>query len=302
MTPLLRTKHSQSHKVTYTPKQCFKGIADNIANARRAGDVDEDMAIIAETMKLIGNALYGRTVMDKEKHTTTTFCGLDKISKRINDPHFKDLEELSDNRFEVMAGKHKIIMDTPIQIGCAVYQLAKLRMLQFYYDCLDKYIDRSDFQYIEMDTDSAYLALSGDKLEDVIKPHMKEEYEKDKYNWFPNETTKELKAYNKRTPGLFKVEFEGKSMYAMCSKLYFVEGENYNKYSCKGIQKNQNEISKDRFHNVLFNNVKDMCVNKGFRVINNEMITYIQHKKGLSYYYDKRQVLPDGVSTIPLNI
>ena len=78
--------------------------------------------------------------------------------------------------------------------------------------------------------------------------------------------------------------------------------ENYNKYSCKGIQKNQNEISKDRFHNVLFNNVKDMCINKGFRVINNEMITYLQHKTGLSYYYDKRQVLPDGVSTIPLNI
>ena len=46
-----------------------------------------------------------------------------------------------------MVGKHKIIMDTPIQIGCAVYQLAKLRMLQFYYDCLDKYVDRSDFQY-----------------------------------------------------------------------------------------------------------------------------------------------------------
>jgi len=288
--------------ITYTPKQCFKGIADDISNARRAGDVDESMAIIAETMKLIGNALYGRTVMDKEKHTTTSFCGLDKISKRINDPHFKDLEELSDNRFEVMAGKHKIIMDTPIQIGCAVYQLAKLRMLQFYYDCLDKYVDRSDFQYIEMDTDSAYLALSGAKLDDVIKPHMKEEYERDKYNWFPNETTKELKAYNKRTPGLFKVEFEGNTMYALCSKLYFVEGETKSKYSCKGIQKNQNDISKDRFHNVLFNDVKDMCTNKGFRVINNEMVTYIQHKKGLSYYYDKRVVLDDGVSTVPLDI
>jgi hypothetical protein len=221
-------------------------------------------------------------------------------------------------------------MDTPIQIGCAVYQLAKLRMLEFYYDCVDKYVDRSDFQYIEMDTDSAYLALSAAKLDDVIKPDMKEEYEKDKYNWFPDETTKELKAYNKRTPGLFKVEFEGKSMYAMCSKLYFVEGiqkpldpkkeeekaknkadpnyleddeeEKKDKYSCKGIQKNQNEINKDRFHNVLFNDVRDKCVNKGFRVINNFMITYIQHKRGLSYYYDKRQVLPDGVSTIPLNI
>jgi hypothetical protein len=36
--------------ITYTPKQCFKRIADDIANGRRAGDVDEDMAIIAETL------------------------------------------------------------------------------------------------------------------------------------------------------------------------------------------------------------------------------------------------------------
>jgi hypothetical protein len=70
----------------------------------------------------------------------------------------------------------------------------------------------------------------------------------------------------------------------------------------KELDKNQNEINKDRFHNVLFNDVKDMCINKGFRVINNEMVTYIQHKKGLSYYYDKRIVLADGVSTVPLEI
>ncbi len=35
-----------------------------------AGDVDQDQAIIAETMKIIGNAFCGCTVMDKEKHTT----------------------------------------------------------------------------------------------------------------------------------------------------------------------------------------------------------------------------------------
>jgi hypothetical protein len=159
---------------------------------------------------------------------------------------------------------------------------------------------------------------------------MREEYEKDKYNWFPDETTKELKAFNKRTPGLFKVEYEGKSIYALCSKLYFVEGiekpidpkkeeekeknaadpnyleddeeEKKSKYSVKGIQKNQNDINKDRFHNVLYNNTEDKCTNKGFRVINNEMVTYIQQKKGLSYVYDKRKVLADGVSTVPLDI
>ena len=120
------------------------------------------------------------------------------------------------------------------------------------------------------------------------------------------------------------------SIYALCSKLYFVEGidkpldpkkeeekkkksedpnyleddeeEKKDKYSCKGIQTNQNVISKDRFHKVLFNNEKDKCMNKGFRVINNEMVTYIQQKKGLSYIYDKRVVCCDGVSTRPLDI
>ena len=37
-------------------------------------------------------------------------------------------------------------------------------MLQFYYDFLDKYLDRTDFQMCEMDTDSAYIAISGDSV------------------------------------------------------------------------------------------------------------------------------------------
>ena len=52
-----------------------------------------------------------------------------------------------------------------MQIGFFVYQNAKLRMLPFYYDVLDKYLDRSDFQYCEMDTDSAYIAIAGESVE-----------------------------------------------------------------------------------------------------------------------------------------
>ena len=43
--------------------------------------------------------------------------------------------------FEVFSSKRKIKMDVPIQVGCAVYDLAKLRMLEFYFDFIDKYID-----------------------------------------------------------------------------------------------------------------------------------------------------------------
>ncbi len=81
-----------------------------------------------------------------------------------------------------------------------------------------KYIDRSDFELLEMDTDSNYFAFSEDSIEKLIKPEMKEEYENDKYNFIPSES-KELHPtfqvdgvrltwaqYDKRRPGLFKVE------------------------------------------------------------------------------------------------
>ena len=75
-------------------------------------------------------------------------------------------------------------MDVPIQVGCAVYDLAKLRMLQFYYDFIDKYIDSSDFIYCQMDTDSAYIAFSGENFENLIKPELKEHYLLNKNNGF----------------------------------------------------------------------------------------------------------------------
>jgi hypothetical protein len=40
-------------------------------------------------------------------------------------------------------------MELPLQIGVAVYHLAKLRMVELYYNFIDKYIDRSDFELLE---------------------------------------------------------------------------------------------------------------------------------------------------------
>ena len=68
-------------------------------------------------------------------------------------------------------------MDLPIQIGFFVYQYAKLRMLEFYYDLIDKFLDRSDFEYCEMDTDSVYIALLGESVDALIKPQLRAEYE-----------------------------------------------------------------------------------------------------------------------------
>ena len=71
----------------------------------------------------------------------------------------------------------------PYQCGIAVYQLVKLRMLEFYYDFLDKYFSRQDFELCYMDTYSFYLTMSGDSLDKIVKPGMRQAYEVDKKNW-----------------------------------------------------------------------------------------------------------------------
>ena len=53
-----------------------------------------------------------------------------------------------------------------------------------------KYVDFKKFEYLQMDTDSAYIAISGMSLLDIIKPEMRERFIKSlkdlSYNWYNN--------------------------------------------------------------------------------------------------------------------
>ena len=108
--------------------------------------------------------------------------------------------------------------------------------------------------------------------------------------------------YDKRTPGLFKVEWEGDGIISLCSKTYYCFGDGKDKFSCKGVNKKNNVINKDKYLDVTLSKRSGSGVNRGFRVMNNKMCTYVQVKNAFSYFYPKRKVLEDGVSTIPLDI
>jgi hypothetical protein len=152
-----------------------------------------------------------------------------------------------------------------------------------------------------MDTDSNYFAFSEDSIEKLIKSGMKEEYEKDKFNFLPSES-KELHLTfqvdvvrfdwdqrDKRKPGLFKVETTKDIMISLCSKMYCAWDitEEKIKFSCKGIQSDGNNVNYQKFHNILFNKHNDQVLKKGFRYIDGYMKSYEQNKKGLSYAYHK---------------
>lgn len=117
--------------------------------------------------------------MDQEKFQSVKYVqGEGNAIIEANKPQFKKLTTLlkKEEYFEVEKAKEKFDINLPIQIGYFILQYAKLRMLQFYYDFLYVYVDRSDFAYCEMDTDSAYMALSRPDLSSVVNPEMQEAY------------------------------------------------------------------------------------------------------------------------------
>ena len=207
----------------------------------------------------------------------------------------------------------------PIQLGFFVLQYAKLRMLNFFYDCVDRFLGRSDFQYCSMDTDSAYFSLSADSFHSLVQSDKMLQYNIIKnscdkitytptldnpHRWFPRTCCAEHTKYDARTPGLFKLEYEGDGIVALCSKMYCVKSDSSVKFSCKGISKK--DIDKNTVYDLYLNVLKsrkiESGVNTGNRLINNQMTTYQQTRAGFTYFYYKRKVLDDGVSTAPLNM
>ena len=311
--------------IEYEPKPCFQRFGESVSAARRAGDEDPDKAIIADTMKLLGNSGYGKTVTNVDRHRDVKYCTEIDTSSLINNKRFRQLDVVTDDAYEIKMNKSVVKYTLPLHIGFFVYQYAKLRMLQFYYDFVDRYVERPLFQYCEMDTDSAYIALAGESIDGLVRTDRRVHYFRHRSQWLPAECCDEheddyvrariagrpwtatesccfaRKAFDKRTPGLFKVEWCGDGFVGLCSKTYYCFGAT-NKYSTKGLSKRHNDIDKNTFLNVLTNRQSGGGFNRGFRVRDSSVMTYVQERAALTYFYGKRKVLAEGLTTTPLEV
>ena len=93
-----------------------------------------------------------------------------------------------------------------------------------------------------MDTDSFYLALSEENLEDGILPRKRAEWDQlhsndctDNFtanatdNFFPRTCCNAQKKHDKREPGLFKEEFRCAELLCLCRKTFCCEERESNK-------------------------------------------------------------------------
>ena len=77
----------------------------------------------------------------------------------------------------------------------------------------------------------------------------------------------------------------------MCSNTYYCFGAT-DKYSTKGLSKRHNDIDKDTFLTVLTNRQSGGGFNRGFRVRDSSVITYVQERAALTFFTGNAKYSP----------
>ena len=272
-------------------------------------------------MKFLANSTYGYQIMDRTRHSVTKILNDEKTHSAINDKLLKRLNFITDQLYEVELVMSEIEHQEPIVVGFFILQYVKLRLLELYYNFFKKFCDTEKYEELEIDTDSLYLALSEENLEDNILPEKRSEWEAirlrgctDSFtanatgNLFRRKCCTAHKKHNKREPGPFKDEFKCSEMLCLCSKAYCCYDRKSNKYKfgSKGLNQRNLEDCGDgpmsKYRKVLEEAVNVTSTNRGFRPMKYSVATYEQTKKGLSCFYPKLLVEENGKHTKPLNL
>ena len=272
------------------PRKCFNNFIQSGVDARRQGEKNPNSSVVAETTKLLSNSSYGYEIMVRSRHTVTKYLSDEKSHSAINSKLFKRLNHIPDQLYEVELVKPEIEHREPIIVGFFILQYAKQRMLELYCNFFKKFCDTDKYEELEMDTDSLYLALSEENLEDVILPEKRAEWEQLRSKialisllrmqptvFSPERVVMPTWNVIRESQASSKKNLE---MLCLCSKTYCCNDKHTNKYKCsnKGLNERTLEKCGDRgpmskYRKVLEESVNVTSTNREFLTIQHSVAT-----------------------------
>ena len=181
-------------------------------------------------------------------------------------------------------------------------------MLELYYNFYENFCDTDKYEELEMDTDCLYLALSEEKLEDVILPEKK-------LKGTSYVLIIALISLLRMLPGIFSPEVAirptrnmikesrvsskksldvQKCCVSSKTNCFYDKQTNKYKFSSKGLKKRTLEDCGDgpmsKYCKVLEESVNVTSTTRGFWTVQHSVAKNKQTKKGLSYFHPKRIV------------
>ena len=210
----------------------------------------------------MNNSVFGKTMENVRNHRDIKLVTSDKRRKRlVSEPNYHSHKKFSEHLMAIEMKKIKVKMTKPIYLGMSISDISKTLMYEFWYGYIKpKYGDTAKLCYT--DTDSFVIHIfTEDFCEDISG---------DVEKWFNTSNYDECNSAgndkrllptdgNKKVPGLFKNELEGKIIglvAALKPKIWAYlmdDGSGYEK--AKGTEKCviERRLMFENYKNCLFN-------------------------------------------------
>ena len=120
--------------------------------------------------KLMNNAVFGKTMENVRKHRDIKLVRTDhRRNKLVSEPNYHTMKLIDDNLAIIEMSKVKVKMNKPVYLGLSIFDISKITMYKFWYDCVkSKYGSMAKLCY--MDTDSFVINIkTKDFYKDIAK-------------------------------------------------------------------------------------------------------------------------------------
>ena len=260
--------------------------------------------------KLMNNAVFGKTMENIRKHRNFKLVTSTRESylKTVIKPNFKSGVLFGENLMGCEMGKVKVVMNKPVYLGQAIFDLSKIIMYEFHYDYMKQKYNNDKLQLCYMDTDLLVYRIKTEHFYADIADDVPTRFKTSGYSG-----NRPLPiGMNKKVIGSMKHELGGAIMtefVALRPKLYFfrqLDGSEDKK--CKGIKKCvvKKTLTFEDYKNCLLNpplgrvqGPTDVYRSQlMFRSSKHEVHTIEVNKVALNRDDDKRISKKDGISTL----
>ena len=252
--------------------------------------------------KLLSNAIFGKCLQSPLDRIQVKVClSRAEAEEYIADPNFKDWKRLNDDVSLFYFRENSVTFNSPIFIGQAILDLAKVHYYKAYYDDLKNIFGpRVRVHYV--DTDSAVLCIQDPEnsfFSDLLTNSDVFDFSKipsDHEIFRDMENVEEFKKKNKGKQGIWKIEtLDILEMVALKAKQYSLlmyGGKEELKTKGVNLKYAKDEVTHARYTDVAVNqSLIDVEINQ-IRSFNHKIFTIVSNRVGFHGIDLKRFYIP----------
>ena len=250
--------------------------------------------------KLMNNSSYGKTLESKRNRVNVSLvCSEEEVGGLTTSPFFDSFKIFNENLAAITTKKRTIVWNKPTIVGATVLDLAKFHMYDFHYNVMRK---NFNCRLLYSDTDSLLYEI---KQKDFYKELLSNPSLRNNFDLSNYPPSHELYNMDQKMVTLkFKDEFGGqilREFIGLKPKMYSILYGDNQKLSAKGVtQFAQRQLKHNLYRQVLTTRESFKTLNTRIGSKHHQLQTIRTEKVSLSCFDDKRYIMDDGITTLPL--